>query len=175
MKEGALNRCPRMSGLLALAVSVALAACAAPAPVALPGARDSKPIAPAASTAPSGNLLVYSATYASTVEQSEYPIHTNYTVSTTADRLIEHVTNRSGPFYAYPARVTLPAGEYHIRAQYDRGGFVIVPVGIVPGKTTILDLSHEPLTPQAYATREPILLPDGRVVGWRAINSADGE
>jgi hypothetical protein len=164
-----------MAALLALAAAMELAACAAATPVALPGELGSKPTAASGTSVASGNLLVYSATYVSTLEQSEYPVHTNYTVATIGGNVIEHVTNLSGPFYAYPAKVTLPAGEYHVRAQYDRGGFVVVPVNIMSGKTTILDLSHEPLPPQAYSTREPIRLPDGRVVGWRAISNANGQ
>jgi hypothetical protein len=98
----------------------------------------------AASSSPSnirnGDLVVYSATYSQTLEQSEYPAHTNYTIATVDDHVIEHVTNATGTFNSRPARVSLPAGEYHVRAQYGRGGFVIVPVVIEPGKITVVDL-----------------------------------
>jgi hypothetical protein len=91
----------------------------------------------------SGELLVYSATYPQTLEQSEYPAHTDYTIATADDRVIERVSNATGTFASRPARVTLPAGEYHVRAQFKGGRFVTVPVSIEPGKTTIVDLDGE--------------------------------
>lgn len=92
-----------------------------------------------------GTLIVYSATYPQTLEQSEYPAHTNYTIATPDDEVIEHVTNATGSFNSRPAKVSLPAGEYHVRAQYNGGRFVIVPVLIEPNKTTTLDLDGETL------------------------------
>ncbi len=96
-----------------------------------------------------GDLLVYSATYPQTLEQSEYPAHTNYTIATPDDKVIEQVTNATGSFNSRPARVSLPPGEYHVRAQYNGGRFVTVPVVIEPNKTTIVDLDGETLAPGA--------------------------
>jgi hypothetical protein len=120
-----------------------------------------------------GDLVVYSATFVPTLEEGEYPAHTDYTIATTADRVIEHVTNRTGSFDERPAKVNLAAGEYHIRAQYSRGGFVIVPVLIVVGKTTIIDLDGRPMPvgQSAEVSADPVRLPGGRVVGWRTIGS----
>ena len=128
-----------------------------PAPV-LPGRRE-------------GRLLVYSATYAPTLEQSEYPRHTNYTIATANDKVIERVTNATGSFFSQPASVALPSGEYHVRAQYDRGGFVVVPVVIEPGKTTVVDLDGEALSQHLDTHSDKVRLPDGHVVGWRATSS----
>jgi hypothetical protein len=90
-----------------------------------------------------GYLVVYSATYPSTLEQSEYPAHTDYTVATPDDKLIEHVNNATGTFNSRPAKVSLRAGEYHVRAQNKGGRFVTVEVAIEPGKTTVIDLDGE--------------------------------
>ncbi len=109
-------------------------------------------------------LQVYSATYASTIEQSEYPVHTDYTIET--NRVVEHVRNLSGPFNALPARVTLSPGRYRIKAQYDGGRFVVFPVNIEPDTLTTVNMNNETLQPGADPTREPIRLPDGREVGW---------
>jgi hypothetical protein len=98
---------------------------------------------PAVSGRCDGKLIVYSATYASTVEQSEYPVHTNYTIATPADKVIEHVANNTGSFFSKPATVALPPGQYHVRAQDARGRFVIVAVVVEPGKTTVVDLVGE--------------------------------
>lgn len=87
-----------------------------------------------------GKLVVYSATYPATVEQSEYPVHTHYTIATVAGKVIERVSNATGSFFSQPATVALPAGEYHVRAQSDGGRFVVVPVLIEPGKTTVVNL-----------------------------------
>jgi hypothetical protein len=95
----------------------------------------------------SGELLVYSATYPQTLEQSEYPAHTDYTIATADDHVIERVSNATGTFASRPARVTLPAGEYHVRAQFKGGRFVTVPVVIEPGKTTVVDLDGQASIP----------------------------
>ena len=94
-----------------------------------------------------GKLIVYSATYAATGEQSEYPVHTNYTIATPDDKVIRRVSNATGSFYSRPATVALPPGKYHVRAQSSRGRFEVVPIVIKAGKTTVLDLDNE-LLPQ---------------------------
>jgi hypothetical protein len=119
-----------------------------------------------------GKLVVYSATYAPAVEQSEYPVHTNYTIATATDKLIERVSNATGSFFSQPATVALPPGEYRVRAQYDRGGFVVIPVVIEPGKTTVIDLDGEAVPQSPDANPDKVRLPDGHVVGWRAATSA---
>ena len=134
-----------------------------------------------------GDLIVYSATYAPTLEQSEYTAHTNYTIATPDDKLIQRVANATGSFASRPARVSLPQGEYHVRAQYEGGRFVTVRIVIEPGKTTVLDLegeaskqtsatattsaANEPTTateaaPATGTAKEIIRLPNGKVVGW---------
>jgi hypothetical protein len=118
--------------------------------------------------ATNGELTVYSATYSPTLEQSEYPAHTNYTIATVDDHVIEHVTNATGTFNSRPARVSLPAGEYHVRAQYNGGRFVTVPVVIEPDKITVVDLDGEALSQRRAVGREMVRLPDGQVVGWSA-------
>jgi len=100
---------------------------------------------PAAAHTPVGNLIVYSATYAPTLEQSEYPAHTDYNVATPDGKVIQHVKNATGSYGSRPAIVSLSPGQYYVRAQYDRGGFVVITVVIEPGKTTVLDLNGEPL------------------------------
>jgi hypothetical protein len=158
---------PRPESLIVVLLgALALAACASP-PVAHVGA----PLAPKTSSLQrkSGNLVVYSATFASTVEQSEYPAHTDYTVATVNDTLVEHVTNRAGSFESYPAKVRLPAGAYHVRAQYDGGRFVVVPVVIKADKTTVVDLDETTPPPGTDARKQPVRLPNGAVVGWYEI------
>jgi hypothetical protein len=123
-----------------------------------------------------GDLVVYSARHAATYAQSEYPVHTEYTIATPDDKVIERVANQAGPFSADPAKVHLPPGEYHVKALAERGGFVVVPVVIEAGKTTVVDLDGEALPQNAVehadadadAAGEWVRLPDGHVVGWQA-------
>jgi hypothetical protein len=152
--------------LAVVAVFVSLAGCAADAPlVALPpGPVDSASVP---SGAGMGDLVVYSATFAPTLEEGEYPAHTDYTVATAGDRIIERVMNRTGSFDKRPATVSLVSGQYHIRAQYSRGGFVTIPVLIEAGKTVTIDLEGR----ARPGGSEPIRLPDGSVVGWRTLVS----
>lgn len=114
----------------------------------------------------SGELVVYSATFAPTVEQSEYPVHTDYTVATTNGTVMERIANQTGPFGASPVKVTLPEGRYQVRAQYEGGQFVVVPVVIEADKTTTIDLTGGPLPQGGDPTAQPVRLPDGAVVGW---------
>jgi hypothetical protein len=139
-------------------------------------------------TTGTGDLIVYSATYAPTLEQSEYTAHTNYTIATPDDKVLQRVANATGSFASRPARVSLPPGEYHVRAQYEGGRFVIVRIVIEPGKTTVLDLERETAkqvsatkitpatetapaietTPATESATEIIRLPNGKAVGWLA-------
>jgi hypothetical protein len=139
-------------------------------------------------TTGTGDLIVYSATYAPTLEQSEYTAHTNYTIATPDDKVIQRVANATGTFASRPARVSLPSGEYHVRAQYEGGRFVTVRIVIESGKTTVLDLEGEAskqasatkttsatettsatdCTPTTEAAKEIIRLPNGKPVGWLA-------
>ena len=144
--------------LLGALACASLCGCAASAPLAqMPQLDTSGP--------GFGDLMVYSATFAPTLEEGEYPAHTDYTIATVADQPLQHITNQTGSFDKRPATVSLASGEYHVRAQYQRGGFITVPVTIEPGKTTILDLDG---TPASLGSSDPIRLPDGTLAGWRS-------
>jgi hypothetical protein len=160
------------SALVCLLLLISTPDCATRAPLAGRSLASSQPSAslqsPTGLQPQTGDLIVYSATYAPTLEQSEYRAHTNYTIATSDDKIIEHVTNATGSFASKPATVSLPPGEYHVRAQYDGGRFVIVPIVIVPDKITVLDLDGEVLPRGSGAPKEMVRLPNGHVVGWSA-------
>jgi len=122
-----------------------------------------------------GSLIVYSETYAPTVEQSEYARHTDYIISTMQGVRVKHVANGAGLFASDPLRVSLPAGEYQVRAQYTGGAFVTVPVLIEADKTTVVDLDGEPLPTKPDSPPDAIKRADGRVVGWVAKISLSAE
>jgi len=87
-----------------------------------------------------GMLVVYSASHAGTYGQSEYPVHTDYTISRRDGGIVQRVENRAGSFYQYPATVSLRPGEYQVKALAERGGWVVVPIIIEAGKTTVVNL-----------------------------------
>jgi hypothetical protein len=117
----------------------------------------------------SGELLVYSATFTPTLEEGEYPAHTDYSIATTNDQPIERVSNQTGSFDKRPATVSLAPGEYHIRAQYDRGGFVTIPVVIEAGKMTTIDLDGRAMPKGGSPAAEPIRVAGEKVVGWKSV------
>lgn len=139
--------------VVCLIATLVLAGCATPAAPLTPGAAI-------------GTLVVYSATYPSTLEESEYPAHTDYTIATVSDSVIERVSNRTGSFDKRPASVNLPPGEYHVHAQYGRGEFVTVPVVVETGKVTTLALDGSPVPPSETPAPVPVRGPGGSVIGW---------
>ncbi len=145
--------------------SLVLSGCVTSAPVVAVDSVAAGPRCPAGAT---GRLVVYSTTYAQTLEQSEYPAHTSYTVATGAGSIIRHVANNTGSFGASPATVHLECGRYLVRAQYGSGRFAVIPVDILADKTTIVDLDGEPLSLDPTAPKQPIRLPDGDSAGWSA-------
>lgn len=154
-----------------LAVSLAclgtLIGCAAPAPVAIrdPVGPEIEQLDPAPHQ---GDLLVFSADRVSTTTQSEYPVHTAYTIYTLEGRVLKRVRNLAGTFNQDPERVSLPEGSYRVRALKEGGGEVIVTVIIRPGKTTVVDLDGTALPQDGPARGNWVRLPDGHVVGWQA-------
>jgi len=147
--------------VVCLVVTLVQVGCATPA------RKTHGPAASVPASAASGILVVYTATYPATLEESEYPAHTDYTVATPNDTVIERVSNRTGSFDKRPASVNLPPGEYHVRAQYSRGGFVTVPVVIETGKITTLTLDGSPVPLDETPAPVPIHSPNGSVIGWR--------
>jgi hypothetical protein len=110
---------------------------------------------------------VYSATYATTTEQSRYPVHTAYTLEDAAGKSLREIDNRTGLFDSQPALVPLPAGRYQVRALAPGGSYVVVPVVVEANRTTVVDLDGTAV-PQGVADADMVRLPDGHVVGWRA-------
>lgn len=115
-----------------------------------------------------GSLLVYSAERAATYAQSEYPVHTAYTIYSLDNKMVRRVENLSGSFNQDPERVSLPEGRYRIKALNAGSGEVILTVVIVANKTTVVDLDGTAM-PQSEAGRgQWVRLPNGHVVGWQA-------
>jgi len=114
-----------------------------------------------------GVLLVSTPVRTATAEQSEYPVHTSYSLLDSQGRLVQRVENHAGPFAAEPQTVSLAPGEYRVRARTLEGGRVVLPVVIKPEATTVVDLDGG-AGQMPTASSEQVRLPDGHVVGWRA-------
>ncbi len=115
-----------------------------------------------------GQLIVYSATRVTLSDQSEYPVHTPYTILGSDDRVIRRINNTSGLFSQSPATVSLPAGEYHVKALAADTGYVVLPVIIEPQQTTIVDLDGTALPQDAHDDTDLVTLPNGRAIGASA-------
>jgi hypothetical protein len=164
------DRRPRIAciPLTALLCVISMCGCVSPTPVVLQNPVGSwKPHL--AADEGSGRLIVYSATRVTTSDQSEYPVHTPYTIYGPGEKLVRRVNNTSGLFSQSPATVSLPAGEYRVKALATDAGFVIVPVIIEAHQTTVVDLDGTAL-PQgvqsnADADAPWVRLPNGHVAG----------
>ena len=122
-----------------------LAACAASEPLVLHDViGPAHPLRGAQQQQPrDGELVVFSGTRSSVVEQSEYPIHTDYTLMDDSGRALRRVANSTGLFGGNPVVVPLAIGSYKVRAQNADGRWVIVPVVIESGQRTVVDLNHQ--------------------------------
>jgi hypothetical protein len=114
-----------------------------------------------------GVLVVYSAPRVGAYAQSEYPVYTDYTIYSHDDKVVQRVDNRAGSFYQNPATVSLRPGEYRVKALAGRGGFVVVPVIIEEGKTTVVDLDGTAVPQDSKVEGQWVRLPDGHIVGWQ--------
>jgi hypothetical protein len=170
-REGNLSGRPF---LLAGLVWAGVIGCASP-PIALTEAVGPAPkvahegsISAEGHAAGEGLLLVYTPVRTATAEQSEYPVHTSYSVLDGQGKLLHHVDNHTGPFAAEPQAVNLAPGHYRVQARTLDGARVVLPVVIAPEATTVVDLDGSALEEMPTASSEQVRLPDGHVVGWRA-------
>jgi len=117
----------------------------------------------------SGQLMVYSATRVTTADDSEYPVHTPYTIYGPDNKVLQDVNNTAGLFSQAPSTVSLQPGRYRVKALAADAGYVIVPVVIVSHRTTIVDLDGTALPRQEIAQATDaahlVRLPNGRVIG----------
>src|SRR5690242_14109354 len=124
--------------LLSITATALLAACSS-TPVVL------APIGPGATGGTAsfgeGTLKVYTATQAHEIgEDTYYYPHTGYFIYSKDGKLLRYVANHVGYMDDAPTTVTLPVGEYTLRAKAEGCGRVTVPVGICASQLTRVDL-----------------------------------
>ena len=94
--------------------------------------------------------------------------HTDYRVYDTRGRLAAYVDNATGHYSKSPRLVSLPPGNYTVRAQASEGRLVYIPVRIVRDRTTKVHLDENWRLPPGTPKTEIVTAPGGYPVGWRA-------
>jgi hypothetical protein len=162
-----------------LGVIPLLASCASP-PIALapvgPG-----PFADRSAAAGTGRLQVFSSLAEQSDDQNQggsgaSPIwyqHTDYNVYDAGGKLVKHVFNTVGHYSTAPRLVSLPPGNYAVRARDKEWLSVSVPVVIERGRTTKVHLDENWQPPPGTQKAQLVSAPDGNPVGWRADPAQD--
>ncbi len=120
-----------------------------------------------------GYLVVYSA-----MDAAPDPADTLYRDRYTAYRImsgdgrqvLRRIRNDNGGLFGNPEEVELGVGSYRVQAQANGYGVVEVPVTIKLGQVTTLHLEGAFSWPRTSRISEsnPVRLPGGEIVGWRA-------
>ena len=117
-----------------------------------------------------GALIVYSAfdVHSSSMHRR---LFSDYKILLEDGTLLKRVVNDTqSVIRGDPTKVELPEGRYRVVANSSGSGTVTVPVLIVAGRVTTLHLEGGESRPSDKALNEanPVRLPDGGIVGWRA-------
>lgn len=121
-----------------------------------------------ATTRPTGYLRVYSATEAHEIgDNTYYYPHRGCRIYDASGKLWQYVPNHISYEDETPAYVTIPAGDYTIKAESDLYSLVAMPVLIQAGRTTGIHLDSGWNPPSNVSTNEIVYLPNGEAVGWR--------
>jgi hypothetical protein len=121
-----------------------------------------------------GTLVVYSAFKRNADFDSRAPNspeYSDYKIFTDDGKLLQRVHNNSGTILQGTVPVELSPGKYHIMAHANGyGRYVVIPVVIAAGQTTILHLEGGGFWPDesAFNKTNAVRLPDGLVIGWKA-------
>jgi hypothetical protein len=123
-----------------------------------------------------GKLVVYSAYAANASFNSRDPYrpeYSDYKIYTADGKLLQRVRNDSGTILQDPVSVELPVGKYRIVARANGYGSITVPAVVGAGQITILHLEGGSPWPDksAFNRTNAVRLPDGRIVGWRALSN----
>jgi hypothetical protein len=132
------------------------------------------PLAGGSTTAGTGRLQVFSGLAEESDNQnqgSKDPVwyqHTDYTLYDGRGKLVKHVDNTVGHYARAPHVVSLPAGNYTVKARASDGQLAEIPVVIERDRTTRVHLDEQWRLPVGTPKTEVVSAPDGSPVGWRA-------
>ena len=130
------------------------------------------PAASSAATGSNGTLVVFSAfdPHADFNDQRYLRHYTDYRITSDNGNLVRVVHNDNGLLMQGPKRVELPVGAYHVVARANGYGLVTVPVIIRADQVTTVHLEGGSSwqNRSQLSQSNPVRLPDGDIVGWRA-------
>jgi hypothetical protein len=121
---------------------------------------------------PTGTLVVYSARdpHCDVKELPYLCPHTDYAIYSSTGALVQKVHNSTDAVIEWPANIQLPEGSYRVETQASSCQKVTVPVVIQAGRVTTVHLQPSPSVQSdvALVQSNPVRLPTGVIVGWRA-------
>ena len=125
------------------------------------------------SVSPNGTLVVYSAYRRNAdfnARDRNRPEYSDYEIFSSAGALQQRIHNNSGTILQEVVPVTLPAGKYKVKARANGHGFVVIPVVIEAGRSTVVHLEGGGFWPNesVFNQTNAVRLPDGLVIGWKA-------
>lgn len=136
----------------------------------------SSPVGPPPQTKPAteqtGTLVVYSARdpKSNILELPYLCPHSDYAIYSSTGSLVQKVHNSTDAVIEQPANVALPEGSYRVQAHAHGDQKVIIPVVIQAGRVTAVHLEPGASVQNdvALVQSDPVRLPTGEIVGWRA-------
>jgi hypothetical protein len=128
------------------------------------------------SSSTDGTLVVYSAydpVANWTARNPRRPVYSNYKIFFPDGTLLRTVHNDSGTMLQDAVPVELPTGGYRVVASANGYGRVTLPVVIAANQTTVLHLEGGNSWPNEaeFNQTNAVRLPDGEVIGWRAVSA----
>lgn len=116
-----------------------------------------------------GQLEVFSAlTGRSEGDNPSWYQHSRYLVYNRLGKRLESVGNTVGYYAEMPRLISLPPGDYLVKAQAKGHWWVEVPVKIERGRTTRVHLDAAWQMPPGTSKSELVSIPAGYPIGWRA-------
>jgi len=164
-----------IASILSVAAAALVAGCASTTHPSLVLDPVGPPVAQPAMAAGRGSLVVFSAFDSQANFEAANPYrrrYTDYKVLSPDGQLVRAVHNDAGNLSDNPPEIILSSGTYRVIAQSNGYGEVTVPVVIAPDQVTVVHLEGGANSwPDKAALRNsnPVKLPDGRIVGWRAV------
>ena len=126
------------------------------------------PTAYLASSPGKGDLKVFTQTEEYYEDEMSYFPHTDYQIYTLDGKRLKLVWNHQTHEDPDPAVVSLPPGEYKVKAWAECYGAVTVPVLIRTNQTTRVILQPGWKPEQTVRSSDLVQMPNGYFVGWRA-------
>jgi hypothetical protein len=115
-----------------------------------------------------GTLVVYTETQPFDGD-SDYPVHSAYSVLTPEGIVVKEVPNHRHYLDREPTPVTLPVGQYNVATRKGaRHGPMLLVAVIQAGLTTVIDLNEEVFPVRTAQGEQWVRLPSGQIIGSKS-------